>query len=352
MVKWLCSLVGLNLSSVACKERRHYHLARNGMLMSTKRALLIHNPGAGSGRLHSQVSQAVSVFQQHGWKIEWCEAGETDDVAELARQAIRNDIQTVLVAGGDGTVSRAADGLLIETAERGGPPPTIGVLPCGIGNVLARQVGLPPQAIWRPNGLRESAEMLVGGRRRLMDVGRVNGRHFLCWVGIGIDAQIAASVEAQQDMKKLLGPGVFFLAAAPTLRGPLGTHAHVVVDGRRISRRLILAVVSNIRLYAAFFQIAPEAKMDDGKLDVSCFHGQTVATVAHLMLQVVLGRHTRDRMVTYHQASRVEIRTRYPLPLHADAEPFGTTPAVIETVPQALNLMVPARLPAPIFNQA
>lgn len=341
----------LLLASVARRERHHGHLVRNRM-MSTKRALLIHNPGAGGGGLHFQVSEAASVFQQHGWKIEWCDTECVDDAARFARQAVQNGVHTVLVAGGDGTISRSADGMLVESARRGDPPPTLGILPCGTGNVLARQLGLPYQAVWRPNGLRESAEMLIHGRQRLADVGRINGRHFLCWVGVGIDAQIAASVEEQPDMKRLLGPGIFPLAAMPTLRGPLGTHAHVVVDGRRISRRLILAVISNIRLYAGFFQIAPEAKIDDGKLDVSCFHGQTISTVAHLMLMVILGRHTSDRMATYHQASRVEIRTRYPLPLHADAEPFGMTPAVIETVPQALNLMVPAKLHAPIFSQS
>jgi diacylglycerol kinase (ATP) len=311
------------------------------------RALLIYNPGAGGRELHAEVQRVIAVLAAKGWDVAWRETECVDDAATFAREAIAQDRRTVLVAGGDGTIGRTVDGLV--SAKGDGPPPTIGLLPCGTGNVLARQLGLPLTSIFRPHAMQEAAQIILEGHARPVDVGRVNGRHFLCWAGVGLDAQITALVESQPEMKKRLGQGAFFLAVMPTLRGPLGTRALVRADGARISRRLVLAVVSNIRLYGGYFHLAPEACMDDGLLDVCCFQGHTVGTVLHLLWQVILGRHTQDRLVTYHKARRIEIRTAYPLPLHADGEPFGTTPATIEVVPRAINLILPHTLPDGLF---
>jgi diacylglycerol kinase (ATP) len=313
------------------------------------RALLVYNPGAGGRELHAEVKQAVSLLSANGWDVEWCETECVDDAAAFAREATALDRRVVLVAGGDGTIGRAVDGLL--STANGGPPPTLGILPCGTGNVLARQLGLPFVSIFRPHAMQEAAQIILEKRARLVDVGRVNGRHFLCWAGVGLDAQITALVESQPEVKRRWGQGAFFLAVVPTLRGPLGTRALVRADGARISRRLVLAVVSNIRLYGGYLYIAPEARMDDGLLDVCCFQGHTVTTVLHLLWQVILGRHTQDRLVTYHKARRIEIRTAHPLPLHADGEPFGTTPATIEVLPRALNLLLPRTLPDSLFNE-
>jgi diacylglycerol kinase (ATP) len=311
-------------------------------------ALLIYNPGAGGRELQTEVKQAVSLLTANGWDVDWCETECVDDATTFARSAKDPEQRIILVAGGDGTIGRTVDGLMASL--NGGPPPTVGILPCGTGNVLARQLGLPIISIFRPHALQDAAQIIAEKRTRLVDVGRVNGRHFLCWAGVGIDAQITALVESQPEFKKRWGQGAFFLAVVPTLRGPLGTRALVRADGARISRRLVLAVASNIQLYGGYLHIAPEARMDDGLLDVCCFQGQTVGTVLHLLWQVILGRHTQDRLVTYHKARRIEIRTSHPLPLHADGEPLGTTPATIEVLPRALNLILPRTLPDTLFD--
>jgi len=88
------------------------------------RALLIYNPGAGGRELHAEVKQAVSLLSANGWDVEWCETECVDDAAAFAREATALDRRVVLIAGGDGTIGRAVDGLL-STANSGPPPPSV-----------------------------------------------------------------------------------------------------------------------------------------------------------------------------------------------------------------------------------
>jgi diacylglycerol kinase family enzyme len=111
-----------------------------------------------------------------------------------------------------------------------------------------------------------------------------------------------------------------------------------------MSGRIVLALASNIELYGRWFRIAPTARLDDGLLDVCCFHGQRAPIMLYHALTVLLRRHIGDPRVSYYQAREVMIETARPLPVQLDGEPFGTTPLTIKVVPQALALLLPPRL--------
>ncbi|PKO21329.1 MAG: hypothetical protein CVU38_15330, partial [Chloroflexi bacterium HGW-Chloroflexi-1] len=284
----------------------------------------------------------VGVEQTHG----------RGDATTYARKAVVAGYDAVFVLGGDGTVAQTVDGLVgTETA--------LAVLPGGTGNVLARQLNLPVPGGLHPRPLLESARLILEGRPRQVDVGRVtphggNGEngpahHFLCWGGVGFDAQLNLAVAEDQARKKRLGLGAFFIAGFLTLRDFAGTAAVVRLDGRRISRRMIMLVANNIQLYGVFFRMASTAVLDDGWLDLYCFQGSGPARTLLHTLRLFLHRHIQDPQVDIYRAQHIEVTTYRPLPVHVDGEYIGYTPVAIDVIPRALKLMVPRCAPPSLF---
>ncbi len=316
------------------------------------KAILIYNPNAGSGRSAEDLDRVIGMLHRHGWLIYLRETRQAGDAQELAREAVEQGCDAAFVAGGDGTVSSAIQGLA-------GSRTALGVLPAGTGNVLARQLGMPVPRPLHPTVLYEAAELLLASNPCLIDLGLLvneatgeRGRYFLCWAGIGIDAAITQEVELFPQLKRRLGFGAFVLSALHILRRYAGTRAELVVDGRRVPpRRVVLVVASNMDLYAGFLHISPNAQLDDGLLDFSCFHGSHWLDTVYHGLIILLRRHVRDPRVSLYQARTMEITTARPLPVHIDAEPFGATPVRIQVVPRALWLLVPPTAPSHILSQ-
>ena len=253
----------------------------------------------------------------------------------------------VFAVGGDGTIAEVTDGLVgTETA--------LGVLPGGTGNVMARQLNLPVPGGLRPRPLLDAFNLLLEGQVRAVDVGRASvagglTRHFLCWSGIGFDAQVTKAVDSEPARKHRLGTLAFAIAALHTLRDYEGTRSVVRIDGRRMRQRLIMLVGNNIQLYGAWIKMAPRAIVDDGRLDVCLFSGRYSVWTFWRALRLLVDRRQQIPQVKFYQARRVEIVSAKSLPVHVDGDTIGYTPAVLEIVPRALKLLVPATAPPDLF---
>lgn len=314
------------------------------------KALIIYNPVAGQRSYLDEVNQAVEFLADQGWDVLGVEVTHgPGDATTYARRAVACGCDVVLQAGGDGTLAQTVDGLV-------GSETALGVLPTGTGNVFARQLRLPVPGGLHPYPVLESAKLLLDGQVKPVDVGRVlpkgkkaPARHFLCWSGIGFDAQVNLVMAGEQERKKRLGLGAFIVTAFLTARDFAGTRALVRVDGHRISRRMVMLVANNIQLYGVFFRMASTAILDDGWLDVYCFQGRGFPRMLLHAGRLLLGRHVQDPEVDIYRAHHVEVSTSGPLPVHVDGDFIGFTPVVIEVVPRALRLLVPPCAPASLF---
>jgi YegS/Rv2252/BmrU family lipid kinase len=314
------------------------------------KAIIIHNPAAGQ-RLYADELRATSEhLAEYGCEVLAIEETHgPGDATTFARRAARQGCDVVFVAGGDGTLAQAVDGLVhTETA--------LAVLPGGTGNVFARQLNLPVPGGLHPWPILESARLMMEGQVRPVDVGRIMprgsrgpGRHFLCWGGVGFDAEVNRAVDANPERKKRLGPGAFVVTSFLTLRHFAGTSAMVRIDGQRVSRRMIMLVANNIQLYGILFRMAQNAVLDDGWLDVYIFQGRGPARTLLHSLRLLFSRHLTDPEVDMRRAQRIEINTAQPLPVHVDSEYVGLTPVTIEVVPCSLKLLVPPCAPDSLF---
>lgn len=317
----------------------------------TMKAAIICNPAAGHHSCIEDIPPLLKFLAANGVRVHAVESthGPTD-ATTFARKAAREGCDVVFLAGGDGTIAQTVDGLV-------GTDTALAVLPGGSGNVFARQLHLPVPGGIHPRPFQEAAKLLLAGQVRRVDVGRITprgssepARHFLCWGGVGFDAQVNRAVEADPERKRRLGPIATAITSFLTLRDFAGTSAKVRVDGRRITHRLLMLVASNIQLYGIVFHMAEHAVIDDGWLDVYAFEGSGPWRTLLHALRILLRQHIQDPDVKSYRARRIEISTYRPLPVHVDGDYIGLTPVVMEIVPRSLNLLVPTCAPANLFT--
>jgi YegS/Rv2252/BmrU family lipid kinase len=311
---------------------------------------IVHNPAAGAYDIGPSMGRVAQALAALGLEVRQLEARQPGELGILARRAVQAGCDALLVAGGDGSLNEAATAL-------SGSGVALGVLPAGTANVWAKQFGLPVAPLlpgFDPGDmLLQAARAQLDGQRRLIDVGEVRERCFLLWAGVGLDAFVTHGVEPRPREQKRLGMLSYSLAALILATQFTGMRARIIVDGRRIKGRMLLAVVSNGQLYlGGLARIAPQARLDDGLLDVWLFYGLGFHWTVRQMLGLVAGRHLRDPYVKHFRGRTVSILTAVPAALQLDGEPAGTTPVTVRIRSAALTVLVPRTAPANLFSSS
>lgn len=319
------------------------------------KAHLIFNSQAGQHHSHKQVLAAAEFLREQGWTLVLRETNTLSDVTRLAAQSVTEGADAVLVAGGDGTVNSAVNGLV-------GSDVALGVLPMGTGNVWAAELGLiaTPTPFHRPDPLA-AARLLSQKQQRWIDLGRVvattadgstQARYFVLWAGVGFDAAVARVVETElRQVKRRLGPWSFLVAGIDTALHYPGTRATVRFDGQALEERVVLIIVANAQLYGGTVRLAADARLDDGLLNAYIFTGHGLLTMLRHLVSVLIQRHQHDPRVAAYHIRHMTIEATEPLPVHVDAEPIGTTPISIDVIPRALKILVPVDVPASLFAE-
>jgi len=228
----------------------------------------------------------------------------------------------------------------------------LGVLPLGTGNVWAKQMGFQTSALPYRRLLQESAQALLNSTVRSIDVGRANGRCFLLWTGIGIDAAVAHEVEPLVEWRHRVGNLLYAVTGLTVALNFVGTRSTLRIDDEVQRRRVVLVIIANAQLYGGgLVQLAPAACLDDGYLDVFVFRGQGPAATARHFLSLLTRYHMRDPQVSHHRARHIEIHTDKPLAVQIDGEAAGQTPLRIDVVHRALRVLVPPGAPSSLFRE-
>lgn len=253
----------------------------------------------------------------------------------------------LLLLGGDGTINEVMNGLVGKKAA-------LGILPAGTGNVFAADLGIPTPNPLLPNVLLKAADCLLTGQKRQIDVAKATfqggkTRYFLLWAGVGIDSAITHAFEeskARHPARKMLGAMAWLVAGFSVVWKFRGVRTKVTLDDEVVERRLILTTVNNSQLYGRLWRLAPNAKIDDGLLDVVIMEGYGfLSSLKHVSLATI-GQHVKNSRVHIYHAKHIKIEPLEPHPLHLDAEDVGFTPVEIEIVPQALNCLIPQNAPS------
>ncbi len=304
---------------------------------------LIVNPASGPWDTRRELPAVLSYLEDQGWLTTLHETRCSGQATALAQQAREEGADAVLVVGGDGTINEVINGLAESQVA-------LGVLPGGTGNAWAREMGLPTRSPLHLLPLIDSVKLLVPGRRRRIDLGQVNGRYFLQWTGVGLDAEVTYAMEPRTRRQRRLGALAYVVAGLMTAAKMAGTRTRIWIDQERIYRRSILVVISNSQLYGGRVRIATDARLDDGLLDVDIFSGTGFGSALRTALGVITGLHVHDPRHTCYQVRTIRIEAEKPMAIHVDGEPLGTTPLECQVVPQSLTVLIPRRMRSELFS--
>jgi diacylglycerol kinase (ATP) len=307
------------------------------------KAHVIYNPVAGPWDVQQAIQRVCAQLEEHGWSIRLKQTQRPGDATVLAREAAHAGCDVVVVAGGDGTLNEAVNGLVdTQTA--------LGVLPVGTGNRWARQLGLPIYLLATPLRAHEAATELAEATVRRIDVGKVNERYFLCWAGIGLDAQITTEMEPRPRHTKHLGIIPYIIAGVLVARDFQGVRTRVQLDEKVVRGRTLLILASNIQQYAGQLHVVPQARLDDGLLDVFVFKGLGFPYALRHLFTMLSRQWLQDPRIVHRQARYVKIQTDRPIPVQVDGDPAGsTTPVTLQIIPRALRVLVPPTTPPGLF---
>jgi diacylglycerol kinase (ATP) len=331
------------------------------------KAELIYNPSGGQVVVRHELDSVVSFLHGQGWSVTLRETGAPLEATRLARDAAERGARVVVAAGGDGTISEVANGLVNTDVA-------LGVLPVGTTNSWALQMGIPAlnpmvpgrqitqmiasleERIARPlpanyyrKVLLDATRVLLEGHTVAVDMGELSGRYFLMWAGVGFDAAVVRSVSLKDT--KRLGSWAYVLPTIEAARRYSDTEVRLDLDGKVMNVSTPLIVVSNIQLYGGKIGIGSKASVNDGRLDVCIFKGGGFFTFVNQAMKVLTHRHLRDPKVEYHQCREIVAESAQSLQVHIDGEAFGTTPVAIRTVPSSLRVVVPKTAPAHLFTR-
>jgi len=291
-----------------------------------RKVTLIVNPNSGRGSGARHAPAIVKELHRLGVDAEMRLTRAPRHAIDLVVEAVRGGAREVLVAGGDGTIFEAVNGM----RRAGDPTVKLGIIPIGTGNDFVKMLALTD---WRTACAR-----IAAGATREVDLGRCGEWCFANGVGIGFDAQVA---HLANQIGWLTGTPVYALALIKALvlhhRTPAVRIQH---DGTTVDLRITLIAIANGRCYGGAFVVAPNAALDDGLLELVVAAAMSRTGVLGLVPKVLKGAHLDHPAVTHHRVGRVVVSSDEPLVVHADGEilALDAREVEVELLPKAITI--------------
>lgn len=297
-------------------------------MANIERAVLIVNPAAGRGS--PAVERAREALAQR-FELQVLETCEERDADVCAREALRGKPSVIVVAGGDGTVSLAAEALV-------GSETALGILPLGTANSIAAALGIPADDAG-------AVETILQGEARRFDSARANGRGMLLHASVGFHASTVAG--APREDKQRWGVLAYLKEGLSNLSELEEFQVEIETESEVVRCRAINVMVANAASAKTVFAQGPaEVVPDDGKLDVTIVAAtglaDAVAAGLHLLQAGVRQQPASSDNVGFLRARRLRIDSDPAQPLLIDGEPAGEGRLSVECRPQSVRILVPA----------
>jgi YegS/Rv2252/BmrU family lipid kinase len=286
---------------------------------------LIVNPSAGGRRAARALPAVEARLRALGVAFETHATRDLPHARELARTAA-HDGRVAVAFGGDGLVGSVA-GALREI-----PGAVLGVLPGGRGNDFARVAGIPLNPV-------AACDVVAHGEPRPVDLGAVGEVAFIGIASLGFDSdanRIANAAPAR------LGALVYLYGALRALAAWTPATFTVDVDGERVRFAGWSVAAANSGAYGGGMLLAPDARLDDGALDVVLSATTTKRRFLRVLPRIFSGAHVHEPNVRVLRGAQVRIEADRPFTVYADGDPIGELPITVRALPAAVHVLLPA----------
>jgi diacylglycerol kinase (ATP) len=287
-----------------------------------RKIALLTNPTSGKGKGGRYRDAALGRLRDAGIEVSTLQGQNADEALDLARGAVADGVDALVVCGGDGMVH-----LGVQATARTGVP--LGIIPAGTGNDVARYFDLP-----RKDPVA-AADRVIAGRQRVIDVAQAGDRYFVAVLSAGFDAIVN---ERANRMTWPKGQMRYNLATLAELRVFEPLPYVLDIDGTEHRLDAMLVAVGNGPSFGGGLRITEGAVLDDGMLDVVIIKPMSKPQLIRTYPKLFKGTHTTHPQYEHHLARKVTIAAPG-IVTYADGERFGPLPLTLECAPGALTVL-------------
>lgn len=304
---------------------------------------VILNPVAGGGRLKRDWPRMAAALRRHFGDIELRQTQVGGDAERLALDFAADGFGLVIAAGGDGTASEVADGLL-QAADEGCGTAELALIPCGTGIDFARGLGLP-------HDIDALVARIAEAKGRKIDAGRISyvddhgalaSRHFINIASLGLSGATDRAVNADRRKGRVSAKALFYWRTVAEFMRYRFQHVRISIDdGEPVEARMALVAVANGRFFGGGMMVAPDAVLDDGQFEVVILRAAGKLGLIRDIRLVYGGQHRNHPAITILRGRKVTVE---PMSdddaalVDIDGESPGRIPAMFEMLPGALTL--------------
>ena len=291
----------------------------------SQRALLLVNPQARQGE--AARSQVIQQLQQQGFELVEESGEDPQRFPDLIRH-YHQEINLVIIGGGDGSVNAAVPGLLDTNLP-------LGILPLGTANNLARTLKIPPS-------VSETCHIIAEGQVQRIDLGWVNGHYFLNIASLGLSAEINQRVT--KHLKRRWGVLAYMATGLQVIWQVRPFGVEIQWNNQSIQVKTLQITVANGRYYGSGLVIADDATIDDERLDFHSLEIQHWWEILPLIPSAMRGKSVIGRGVRTIEAKEFNLYTKTPYPINTDGERTTKTPAQFRVLPHRLSVFMPSSI--------
>lgn len=288
-----------------------------------KRSLLLINRHARRGK--ESWLLAIQCLQARGFDLIEQSTEDIKSVSECIKQ-YNQQVDLVIVGGGDGTLNAALEGLIDTQLP-------LGIIPLGTANDLARTIKIP-------NSVPEACDVIAQGHTQKIDLGCVNGKYFLNVASLGLSAEITRRLTAK--VKRRWGKLAYAITAIQTIWGFKPFAAEIKANKQSFSVKTMQIAVGNGRYYGGGMIVNDNAAINDKRLDLYSLEIYHWWEIIKLLPAIKEGQYANRNSVRILQEQEIEIYTyQKSKSINTDGELTSQTPAKFQVIPQALTVFVP-----------
>ncbi|MDR1517317.1 MAG: diacylglycerol kinase family lipid kinase [Dysgonamonadaceae bacterium] len=294
--------------------------------MEKEKICVIINPVSGTESKQYIPDEVAAAFNQKKFDVFFRITGYPDHATEIAKDAVGKKYKYVITVGGDGTVNEVAKALI-------GTDCTLGIIPFGSGNGLARDLHIPLNS-------RNALKIILAGNVRTIDYGVANDHVFFCTCGVGFDAFISGKFAEE----KLRGPLGYLRQVLEGVIDFKSDEYDLDYDDGSLKERAFVLTCANASQYGNDAFIAPEADMEDGKMNVSILKPLNAIEIPQTTLQLFTKNIDKNsKMISLLTSSLTIHRSREGV-MHVDGEPVQTGKDIsVKIVPKGLRVLAPKK---------
>lgn len=303
--------------------------------LQTKRWFVILNPHAGTGRGKKDQSRIFKILKKNGFIFKPAVSEFPKHTIQLTIRAITDGYRNLIVAGGDGTLNEAVNGIFSQSVCA--PEEiTIGMIPVGTGNDWIKTFGIP-------NHYKAAVKMIRQGQTMSQDVGRIsfseNGTAKTCYfanmAGFGFDAMVAEKTNRLKDLGRK-GILLYLQTLASSFLNYQTCKTRIEIDGQEIDDLIFSASIGIGKYNGGGMMQAPDAVPDNGEFQVTIIRKIGLFGILRNLAGLYSGEFVKDRRVSTHRASRISICSEKNIAGEADGEILGDNKFDIEIYSQKL----------------